>query len=427
VQRFEAKRRPAAIAGLVAGLVVTLTACGGSDEHLAQRPAATQSALSTPIQYEPSKAPESDEASLMGDASDSDGDTPRISLELGAPLALTSSSSAGPSVCDSQLTALGSNPARALAVPVTVTGDMTSTLPTELAVGINAISFVTSGGNVDAGGLDTMSTPPLWAADYSTGLTCDTSTDYLDAATVGWSADVSGTSHTWDTWIVLPDVITPDNPDGSDITGRLLLKPTVRIGDESASFTPDPTSKSAHVYCLGADPAAGTFPCAAAAPAATESNGCSGPAQSSLPVLTPTDPPTATSIKIFSRSARTTIVRLLGTEFFGQTTVEVRKGDELSITATGTASQGSVPTVAAPNGRFTIGGARQPFEYDDDALLPSAPIASLIGRVGRSGWFEIGAAFQRTAPRSGELILALNDVPTRFGHNTGSYRMTIRA
>ncbi|HEX5840584.1 MAG TPA: LecA/PA-IL family lectin [Anaerolineales bacterium] len=57
---------------------------------------------------------------------------------------------------------------------------------------------------------------------------------------------------------------------------------------------------------------------------------------------------------------------------------------------------------------------------DTNSVLPSAPVGSLIGRIGRGQPFEIGTRTVLTADRAGPLQLSMNDSIGMFEDNQGS-------
>jgi len=65
-------------------------------------------------------------------------------------------------------------------------------------------------------------------------------------------------------------------------------------------------------------------------------------------------------------------------------------------------------------------------DFNASAVIPTAPLCSLIGRVGETGdWFLIGASAVITMPNSGRLYLICNDVPGTYGDNVGYVTTTI--
>ena len=57
---------------------------------------------------------------------------------------------------------------------------------------------------------------------------------------------------------------------------------------------------------------------------------------------------------------------------------------------------------------------------DTNSVLPSAPVGSLIARIGRGQPFEIGTRTTLVADRAGPLQLSMNDSIGMFGNNEGS-------
>jgi len=100
----------------------------------------------------------------------------------------------------------------------------------------------------------------------------------------------------------------------------------------------------------------------------------------------------------------------------------VRQGQVLQLESTGEVSlnrNGSVRT--SPAGSTTA-------RLDRSARLPSAPVGSLIGRIGAASArtnraFAIGDRTSVTMPADGELFLGVND--SSFGDNAGAFTVSI--
>jgi hypothetical protein len=99
----------------------------------------------------------------------------------------------------------------------------------------------------------------------------------------------------------------------------------------------------------------------------------------------------------------------------------VHPGDELEITATGAWSHDpDDPQFSNPYGP---GGVEI---FESGVILPSAPIGSLLGRIGDSPPFVIGEHLVLNPAYRGELWLSMNDSPDRFSDNTGYVGVTVR-
>jgi hypothetical protein len=129
-----------------------------------------------------------------------------------------------------------------------------------------------------------------------------------------------------------------------------------------------------------------------------------------------------------------------------RTGVSVRRGQQITVSAIGTATYGQegapvnaapvttpegqrflthIPAGVIPNDRpieglFPIGP-----KIDTNALLPG-PVGALVGRVGAQGKpFYLGAQRALRMPAKGMLFLCYNDVPGTLDDNTGGYRAVI--
>jgi hypothetical protein len=116
------------------------------------------------------------------------------------------------------------------------------------------------------------------------------------------------------------------------------------------------------------------------------------------------------------------------------------RGELLEISAHGMAGYGAesqagcvgAPTTT-PDGNRSLSGAPCSQKIDPSAVLPTAPIGSLIasigvpGQPGSSGWFYVGNYLRlRNWRDSGEIYLLYNDVPGEYGNNLGSYNALLK-
>jgi hypothetical protein len=103
------------------------------------------------------------------------------------------------------------------------------------------------------------------------------------------------------------------------------------------------------------------------------------------------------------------------------TGIDVRTGDQLRFSVTGqiqiAAGNGSDVTANA-NGDGNFPGSRAKYP------VPALPVGGLIGRVGNSAPFPIGASGQPIRmPARGRLYLGIND--DEFGDNSGAFTVTV--
>jgi tetratricopeptide (TPR) repeat protein len=89
--------------------------------------------------------------------------------------------------------------------------------------------------------------------------------------------------------------------------------------------------------------------------------------------------------------------------------VTVQAGQRITLAASGRWSHGQ--SNYGPEGYD---------KYDNSAVLPSAKIGSLIGRIGSGRPFLIGTSLSLTANDDGVLQLSMNDAVGTFGDNDGS-------
>jgi hypothetical protein len=111
--------------------------------------------------------------------------------------------------------------------------------------------------------------------------------------------------------------------------------------------------------------------------------------------------------------------------YWTDTGLVVQASERLHITATGEITWDPTvpePTVGPDGASWTPSGVSNPSQF----LLPDAPIASLIGKIGDSV-FPIGSDRTVTAPASGELSLGMNErwMPGCWDDNSGSWQVTV--
>ena len=106
----------------------------------------------------------------------------------------------------------------------------------------------------------------------------------------------------------------------------------------------------------------------------------------------------------------------------GVVTLQVRTGDRLHVTATGTWCMGGSGAAAECGGPA---GIRAAHADEPGLVLPSATIGTLIARIGSGGWVAIGADRSFKAGSTGSLVLAFNDRADFYFDNSRSVRATI--
>lgn len=98
----------------------------------------------------------------------------------------------------------------------------------------------------------------------------------------------------------------------------------------------------------------------------------------------------------------------------------VRRGDRVSITATGTINfaQGGGDVTSTPDGNFDFTGPRNRYP------VPSVPVGALIGRIDNNPAFAVGHGQTITMPASGRLFLGVND--DEFSDNSGAFNVVLQ-
>ena len=107
------------------------------------------------------------------------------------------------------------------------------------------------------------------------------------------------------------------------------------------------------------------------------------------------------------------------------TAIDVRSGDQLNITASGTITAGRRVGQVGPEGARSTGFG----SVVNARPLPTAGVGALIGYIRTpdgqlSQPFLIGSSLSTTAPMDGRLILAIND--DDYSDNSGSFSVRIR-
>lgn len=109
------------------------------------------------------------------------------------------------------------------------------------------------------------------------------------------------------------------------------------------------------------------------------------------------------------------LIRVRADREWTETGIDVRTGERLEFSASGTIVWGRNGEEAGPEGGYG-GGYFRP--YDD------AGVGALIGRIGGSPIFFVGERAVVPAPESGDLLLGIND--DKFGDNRGEFRVRVR-
>ena len=112
---------------------------------------------------------------------------------------------------------------------------------------------------------------------------------------------------------------------------------------------------------------------------------------------------------------RATVVRLEGNQAWTDTGIDVKRGDRVSISATGQVQY-------APGNAATPAGARG---ASTNYPVPTMGAGGLIAKIGDSAPFAIGAGNREMAmPADGRLLLGIND--DNHSDNSGAFAVTLR-
>ena len=128
-------------------------------------------------------------------------------------------------------------------------------------------------------------------------------------------------------------------------------------------------------------------------------------------------------------TARTVDVTITGNQPWVATPVDLKSGEVVKITATGTINNGSIyPQVAnnTPAGQGMVtsdGGCTASVTPQSGFIAPGLPCWSLIGRIGTGTPFAVGTHSILTVTTGGVLWLGVDN--NAFGHSSGSWTVTI--
>jgi hypothetical protein len=120
----------------------------------------------------------------------------------------------------------------------------------------------------------------------------------------------------------------------------------------------------------------------------------------------------------------------------GVATLNVTKGEKVTVTATGSAQYGyqgakpcgpGHPTTTPDGSEYLNGVYCGTVRAGTTAPMPDQPVGLLIGdnvwKGGSSGWFVIAASRTWTIAHNGTLYLVYND--SIYSDNTGYYKATV--
>lgn len=138
------------------------------------------------------------------------------------------------------------------------------------------------------------------------------------------------------------------------------------------------------------------------------------------PTINPTEPPTP--LPVPTRTPAPKVINISAAGEWQDTGVSLAAGQTFEVTATGAWSHGLGDTAIAPN-PYGPGGCGK---EDSNAIMPSAPIGVLIGRIGDGALFVVGERLESVAGVAGRLRLSMNDAVGTYSDNSDYVTVTIR-
>lgn len=222
-----------------------LAACSSSSSTTAATaPASTGPASSvatapvSPAADSPSARPAAATTlAATGTATDSQGDTATVSISIGAPVSLTSIGVGSVSPCDEMGENFNYQTDQWMATPVQVTVTLTSSVAVPVTMAIDGTHEIDKSGNAEPNG-----NLPGLASSAQDASNCQNEV-------ISWNNVASGQAVSWSGWLMDPDAITPDDPNGSSAETELFLLPNLDLGSGNADFKPDGTASHNLVDC----------------------------------------------------------------------------------------------------------------------------------------------------------------------------------
>jgi hypothetical protein len=231
-------KRSRVIVPLVAGLVAALMAgCGSSSQPTITAAATPKPTTARPATSSPTTTPAPITTNTVyGTVQDAQGNHAVISIGVGSPTPLEKLSDPGATACNSTITSTGLSLASAVAIPMHVTATVTSSLKTPLGIDLDE-----TGSGVEFLERKQQQLEPLtnytnlvevWATSYNTRPACP---ENDRGAQVSWTAEeiTPNISKTWNTWLIIANAVTPNDPSGRRVTNSLLITPRATIAGGS--------------------------------------------------------------------------------------------------------------------------------------------------------------------------------------------------
>lgn len=198
-------------------------------------------------------------------ATDAAGDNIAFTISVGSPVAANTVSDPAVAACASDLNGDGSTLARSAAIPVTVTSNLQSNsgISAQVDFGEDLAQLEARRQVHDALEVIDPRQPnpapltlpyPLWATTYSTsGPQCTSQTESGAGVWAALTEQLSpGQAQTWQSWLVVPEQITPASPPLSSpdsAVGHFAFYPRITIGQYNASVSDTSPSTDDYLTC----------------------------------------------------------------------------------------------------------------------------------------------------------------------------------
>ena len=241
---FAAGRRRTVIVVLIAlvvsGCLLLAAGCSGSHDVSVNRPAAPQTTDSTTAAATTTSADSTTFSNTAsGTIADEQGNSAEVTVGVSSPQPLEKLSDPVATACNQEITNAGASLGSAVAIPMHVTAQLTSSLKTPLVVNLNETGsevalLETRRQEVEP--LTNSHLSALWAMSYST-----TGPQCSPLAEAQWTAEAitPHATETWETWLIIAGAITPNDPSGEQTTNNLLITPRATIASGApANLTP---------------------------------------------------------------------------------------------------------------------------------------------------------------------------------------------
>ncbi len=172
----------------------------------------TSSAAGTPATY-----------AVTGTVTDNQGNRMQLSLTIGQPEPLSSTTDSVAQSCDSDIEGQNMTLNQVVVYPVDFSETLLSSVATNVDLAISEY-FVNSAGNENFNAGVNSLDPGYSFAGIVGGQ------DYCGDGQIDWQDQTPETTETWDAYLIVPDAITPDDPTGLNQTaGPILISPALSV------------------------------------------------------------------------------------------------------------------------------------------------------------------------------------------------------